>query len=471
MDQAALDKAAKLLQRLDGVFEEGGEFASFKDRLKALEGLSSSVDGLAWVNETLKGFDPTEFKERYEELREGQISLRRQIRQNRGGLYISGIEDAAEDFSFLKAIIASYTRNWKNAGFEKEVIDQVREKHFSKAAHVAGDDESARNFIPDQVIPDIIEAIYTKSTMIDLAGDGRTLMSVLDGLTGGNVRVPRFDGGTIAYWIGEEDDYAESQVSTGDMTLEPNKLGVLVRITDTMQRLQGYGFDRLLRNDMVRAAAKKIDWTALLGTGGDHMPLGAFYHPSIPVWSASDGEGYANQAALIAATTNVNGAELDFDGFDNMQLYLEEDDVDVEPFSVSCPRYYRRLRQQKVEHWDGQTSQMAYLLGAPMIPSSRLKELIGDYGTTTQIPSNANAGLGILPKADTTNDGKCTGLLTGDLSEMLFGRWAGIEIVDDGGRGTGFISDHTYIKLRMYADIGYRQTRRLMTCLDAVVRD
>jgi len=473
MDQAILEKAATLLQRLDGFFDEGGEFPTVKDRLKAIEGLAEKVEGLEWTDK-LKDFDPTSIEEKYEQLKAGQTSIRRQIQNSKGGLYVSGIEDYAEKFNMMKAVIAVKTGNWSQAGLEKELIDQVREKHFvGKQSHIAGDDVLGGNFIPDQVIPDIIEAIYTRSAMIDLTGDGQTRMSVLDGLTGGNVRVPKFDGGTIAYWIGEEDTYAESQVATGDMTLQPHKLGVLVRITDTMARLQSYGFDALVRNDMTRAAAKKIDYTALLGTGGNNMPLGLFHEPNVRVFAAEDGNGYANDAALLAGvgSNGLAGAELDFDSLDDMLLYLEEDDIDVEAQWMSSPRFFKRLRRQKVDHYTGQATNQAYLLGAPMIPDSRLREVIGDYGKTTQMASNQNPGLGIIAKEGTTNDGKCTGIAGGDFTEMVFGRWSGIEIEDDGGRGTGFTSDHTYIKLRMYADIGYRQTRRLIKCYDAKVRD
>jgi HK97 family phage major capsid protein len=472
-ENVLLEKAAVLLQQLDGFFDSDGEFKTMQSRLKALEDMKGLVDGLGWL-EKLKDFDPSAIEERYEKLHEGQKSLQTAIRKSKHGFYIPGVEDLADDFGVLRMMNAIHSGNWSNAGFEKELIDQVKAKYgdriFDKQSQIAGDDNLGGNFIPDQVIPDVIQAIYTKSAFFALDGNGETRMSVLDGLTGGNVKVPKFAGGLIAYWIGEEDEYAESQTRTEDVTLQPHKLGILVRLTDSMRKFQGFGFEKLLRNDMIRAAAKKIDWTCMWGTGGNNMPLGLAHNPDVRHFIAADNTGYANKAAAEAAGTS-DGAPFDFDMLDEMQLYMEEDDVDIEtPSWVSSPRAWRYLRKQKVDHYTGQSTNQAYLLGAPMIPDSRLRELIGDYGKTTQISAAGDAGAGVLTAASTDQDGKCTSVVGGQLSEMVFGRWAGIEIEDDGGRGAGFTSDHTYMKLRMYGDIGYREPRAQIVCLDAQVR-
>ena len=259
--------AAELLDKLNGLFEGEDSLPKTIDRVKLL----------AEEVEELKGLNLDKTVEEFDKLKATQETLKRMIKSSKSGLYVPGLEDEAEKFSFLRAMVAVRTGDWNNAGFEKEVFDNVR----TKASHVVGDDSTGGYFVPDQIIPEVIAAIYTASVFINLSGDGTTLISVVDGLVGGNVKIPKFDGGTIAYWIGEEDDYAESITSMGDVTLNPKKLGVLIRITDTMRRLAGFGFETLLRNDMIRAAAKRLDWTIPYGRGTADMPRGIMHHREI----------------------------------------------------------------------------------------------------------------------------------------------------------------------------------------------
>ena len=58
----------------------------------------------------------------------------------------------------------------------------------------------------------------------------------------------------------------------------------------------------------------------------------------------------------------------------------------------------------------------------------------------------------------------------GNLSEVILGRWGGIQLTDDQGKGKGFTTDHIYIKMRMWVDVGIRQPRAIVWCPDATVR-
>ncbi len=321
--------------------------------------------------------------------------------------------------------------------------------------------------MPGCAIPDVIQAIYTKSVFINLSGEGTTRVSVLDGLMGGNVKVPKFDGGLIAYWIGEEDDYAESQVKVGDVSMNPRKLGILVRLTDAMRRFQSYGFETLLRNDMSRAAAKKLDWTIAYGRGTDDMPKGIVNY-DIKFYQAETGNTLTRAEA--EAFADWDGGTLDFDGLMDMELALQEDDIDLDSSQawISCPRFFKNLKQLKVAHYTGQTDEKAYLLGAPFISDAALTGIIGAWDWSNQIPNNNLPGESPDFQTDSVTQ-KYTDVFGGNLSNVLLGRWSGIEVEDDDGKGMGFTSDHTYLKLRMYADVSVRQERSLIMCPDAQV--
>lgn len=455
-------KFAELVEKFNGLFEGDDSLPTTIDRVKTL----GSQLGV------LEGLDLPKVVEEVDRLRAGQEKLREQIRTAKGRFYVPGIED--EEFSMLKAFVAMKTGKWAGAEKEKEILDAVREKRqqvLSKTAAGAqnvGDDELGGYFVPDQVIPDVIQAIYTKSVWINLVGEGTTRVSVLDGLVGGNVKVPKFDGGLIAYWIGEEDEYAESQTKMGDVTMNPRKLGILVRLTDAMKRFSSYGFETLLRNDMARAAAKKLDWTIMYGRGTDNMPKGIVFY-DIKFWRAENGTVLTRAEA--EAVSDWDGGTLDFDGMQDMELALQEDDIDLDGSHtwISAPRHFKNLKQLKVSHYSGQTTEKSYLLGAPYLSDAALTGVIGPWDWSNQIPNNNIPGESPGFASDSTTE-KYGDVFGGNLSNVILGRWSGIEIEDDGGMGKGFTSDHTYLKLRMYADVSIRQERSLIMCPDAQLR-
>jgi HK97 family phage major capsid protein len=460
-------QVAELLEKFNGLFEGDDSLPTTISRVKVLQEEFKE----------LKGLNLTTVVQEVEKIRAGQEKLIKQIRSSKRGFYVPGIED--EEFSMLKAFIGIKTGKWKGCEREHEILNAVRSKRSEVLAKAAagsqnvGDDELGGYFVPDQVIPDVIAAIYTRSVFINLSGEGTTRVSVLEGLIGGNVKVPKFDGGLIAYWIGEEDAYAESQVSVGDMTMNPKKLGILVRLTDAMRRFQSYGFENLLRQDLIRAAAKKLDWTIAYGRGTDDMPKGIVHHQGIKIFSAEQGKIYT-QAQVAAGSSPLDdwdGGELGFDGLMDMELALEEDDISLDDSHtwISSPRFFHELKQMKIETTENQTDQFMYLMGAPYIPDSRLSGIIGPFDKSTQIPSDNLPGESVDGATDSTAE-KYTDVFGGNLSNVVLGRWSGIEIEDDDGKGAGFTSDHTYLKLRMYADVGIRQERAIIVCPDAKVR-
>lgn len=390
---------------------------------------------------------------------------------------VPGVED--EDFSILRACMGVKRGSSKaafeaaGAGKEWEIMDAVRNS-MTKAGQTVGVDGQGGFFVPDQVMPDVIAAIYSRAAFIDLAGDGQTAISVIDGLIGNTVTIPKAEGGCIAYWIGEEDEYAESKMGVGVLSMTPKKLGVLTKITAEMRRFQSAGFENLLRQDMVRALAKKLDHTVAYGTGTDNTPRGICALKGVQVWDAAAKKSYSGLAAARAGVADWAPAELTFDGLDEMRGVLEDADIDPDEGgsyrTISHPRYMRRLRQLKIQNFTGQSANQPYLLGAPMLKDSTIEAIIGQFGKTTQVRTKQKPGSSIA--GDTTETELKSGdVFTGNMSEIVLGRWSGIEIEDDDGRGTGFARDETNIKMRMFADVGHRQDKAIVVCPNAIMRD
>lgn len=442
-----------------------GEMEALQNHYTDMKGM---VDELKKSNE---GFEDIDFKEvvnRLEKQEAGFERIQKQIRSNRNGISVPGLEDEnISKFSMLRAIaVVQYPklRDSKDFGYEWEIMKQHREA-VSKAQNV-GIDSDGGFFVPDQMIADVIQKIYTKTNLISLDGEGTTLVSVLDGLTGSPVKIPKFNGGALAYWIGEEDEYVSSQANVGQLSMQPRKLGVLLELTEEMRKFQSFGLDALLRRDMIKAAAIKLDWTLLYGQGTDNAPRGVANLTDINQYSAELGDVYD-----VASLADAAGAELTFDDLDNMQGILEDNDYDQdESWRFVFPtRYARRLRQSKVSHFSGQTSEKGYLLGSPMLNEEQLATITGPFVKTTQIPTTNLPGE-TKGWATTSTDEEFGDVFAANWNEVLFGRWGtGIEI-ETGQSDDDFVRDKGKIKLRLYGDVGHRQTAGIVMCPDARMR-
>lgn len=482
-EQAAKEQQmAKLLGTLEEMLGPTG-VTGMVERIKAIE---TRV-------EALKGLDPSKVLESLEALKTGQQKVADAIRRSRNGGYFSGIEDVAKDFSILRACVGfkrfgaigkkGAEERWKDGGFGDtfEVLHQSHEKMletYQKAGIRAGDDSSMGSFIPDQLLGDIIAAVYTKSVFINLEGaEGETSISVIDGLQGLNVRVNQFKGGMVAYWLGEEDVLAESVVKSSDKTMNAKKLGIMARITEEMFQFGGYGWERFFRNDMIRALAKKLDLTMAYGRGGSNVPLGMAFTPGINLYSAQSGkfETWSPGVTNLANTTNFQadwqGAELNFDALDNMDLISEEVDRDQDEThkTISGRRFFKRLKQIKVDNYSTQAGVRApYLIGMPMLPDARLAEIIGPFGKTNQIKTQKpGASIG-APSA--TGTVSTQDVFRGNLGSFVLGRWGnGLLISDDGGQGVGFASGATLVKATAWFDTFARYPEDITLCPDAKV--
>jgi len=427
------------------------------DRFSTMENSQKEMKAtIEKQNERLAQYEKLDIKsllEEIERLKEGSSQIRRAIRRSRTGLYVPGIEDV-DNFSLIRAIVSAKTSG-KVYGESSEwkIMQEAREK----AGQSLGTDAEGGWFVPDQVIPEVIEAIYRRSVLINLAGDGTSRVTTLDGLTGGRVRIPKFKKGTVAFWQGEGDATTISNVNTGEVTMTPKKLAVLAKMTEEQMRFSAYGFEALLRQDMVRAAAQELDRTVLFGKGNDNEPRGIVNLANVQKFWAETGS--------TTKPASPVGGLLDWTGLSKVDLLIEEQDLEFDGSfaTISSPAFFRHIAMLRNLNFAGQASTSAgYIAGLPPVTQARLADLIGSFGKTNNISS----------VKDFNSVLKFTDVFRGNFSEILLGRWSGLEIVtDDGMSGDNFIRDVRLIKLRLWADIGSRHDEAIVWVQDAQARE
>jgi hypothetical protein len=102
----------------------------------------------------------------------------------------------------------------------------------------------------------------------------------------GRIQFPKLTGGATANWVGEAAGIAESQPNTGNLDLQAKKVAIFVKLNNELLRFASPSAEALVRMDMARVAALKVDLGMLEGTGGTQIK-GLITYPDITTHVAS----------------------------------------------------------------------------------------------------------------------------------------------------------------------------------------
>lgn len=123
----------------------------------------------------------------------------------------------------------------------------------------------------------LVETELLSGSFIDLLRNASALdqagATVLTGLTG-MVAIPRQSGAATAYWVAESGAPTESQQTVDQVTMQPRTVAAY---TDYSRRLliqSSIDVENMVRSDLAKVLALKIDYAGLYGTGTNSEPLG-----------------------------------------------------------------------------------------------------------------------------------------------------------------------------------------------------
>jgi len=341
---------------------------------------------------------------------------------------LPGLEDEKTKFSFFKAIRAIKSGNWDDAGFEKEVFDNTRKRAM---AALSG---TGTYIVPTIYIAELIEMFQAESVLI------RSGATVLSDLQGTPVNIPKQTAASTAYWVGENQAITDSELTLGQISLTPKKVGALVKLSNTLLRLSNPSAEALVRRDIALSLALKIDVAGLRGTGGANQPTGI----------ANIG-GSLNTVAI-----GTNGGDLSFDNLIDMEYELAADNALRGNLGyVFHPAIRRKLLKLKVAQYSGDTAG-AYIISP--ISERVLQDWLGyKYAMTTQVPINL-----------TKNEGTAlTEVYFGNWAELIIGQWGGMEIMASQETSDAFEKDQTWIRILQEVDVGVRHDQSFCLISDA----
>ena len=202
------------------------------------------------------------------------------------GAEIGLTEKEAKSFSFMRAIRAQMPNasaaERADAGFELE-CSRAAEKLYGKTAQgilIPADVLNQRTFATTTPVggpgSHLIETQLLAGSFIDILRKKAWLMgraTTLGGLVG-NIDIPRQNGSTSAYWVGEGADATASDPSVDQISFSPNTLAGRTEITRRLMKQATPDAENLVRNDLLRVMALEIDRAGIYALGSANQPQG-----------------------------------------------------------------------------------------------------------------------------------------------------------------------------------------------------
>ena len=339
-------------------------------------------------------------------------------------------------FSFIRAIRASATGDWREAGYEREVSDEIARqsgrtpKGFFAPASAWGQ----RNLIAgtdadggylkgtDHLGSEFIEALRGR---LVTAGLGARIMSGLKG----DISIPKLSAGVSAAFVGEGSAVAEVNQTFAAVTLAPKTLGAFTDISRKLMAQSDPSAEAVVRDDLLNAVAAKLEDVTIEG-GGSNEPTGITQTSGIGSVAIGTNGGAPTWASAVNLVKEV---EIDNAALTNNLAYLTNPKVKAKLSSTAKGSGDSVMIMEAP--WDR-------LYGYPM-------------GITTHVPSDLTKG---------STSGTCSAIIFGDFSQLMLAFWSSPDVLVD--PYTGGSAGNTRVIVLQDVDVAVRHAQSFAACLD-----
>ena len=191
-------------------------------------------------------------------------------------------------YSLGRMVQAQVTGDWRKAGFEREMNDEIakqvgrdaegiyvpdfawqqRGPLSTAATGATGSEVVFDDFVPTAHRGDMfIEALRAQQV---LSGLGATYMT---GLTG-RIKMPKMATGANAAFVEELGDVTDGAGTDGGVTLQPRTMGAFVDLSRLLMMESVPAIEQVIRDDLLRSAADRTEFHAIQGSGSSGQPTG-----------------------------------------------------------------------------------------------------------------------------------------------------------------------------------------------------
>jgi HK97 family phage major capsid protein len=384
-----------------------------------------------FINASLKGQADkgVEYENAVADLKAKVEELQRNLAPNT--VSVPGVNEVKENFSWSKALYGIHTGDWDHVPFEKEVFDTTR-----KTAMETGTGTLGGYIVPVEYSAEIIEMLLAR-TVLDKLGISK--MTNLTGL----FEMPKQTGGATAYWVGENSDITESNLTFGMITAQPKQVAALVKTSDRLLRMSNPSVETVIKRDIALALALKTDLGGLRGSGTSTQPRGVANTTGI------------NTVYASATSSAGNGGNISFDVLNDMEYALEEDNALFGELGYAWhPCIRRNLQKLKVAQYSGDTA--GEYIVQPVTQDQLKAWLSYPFQATTQIPTNLTQNAG----------SNLTESYFGNWQELFMFLWGGIQIAVSNQTSDAFQKVQTWVRIIQDVDFAVRHPESFCICPD-----
>ena len=206
------------------------------------------------------------------------------------------------EYSMLRAVDAAITGDWRKAGFEREMSQEMARTYGRQPRGIfvpfgqiqsrvmsTGGSTTGQALVPT-MHSGFIEMLRNSARVLEA---GATVMRGLQG----NVDIPRQTAGATAEWVAEDGAVTPSDMSFNSVTLTPKTCGALLSWTRRMTHSSVPEMESLARADLAAQIGLAMDRAALHGLGSSNQPTGIYAASNVN--SVSMGGGVPTFGKLI----------------------------------------------------------------------------------------------------------------------------------------------------------------------------
>lgn len=391
------------------------------------------------------GKSPDDFRQFVLEFKWGKTGNIREV-QDTPDLGLT--EKEARSYSFLRAMNAAASGDWKQAGFEMEcsraMADKLkRDPQGFFIPHDVMTIDGKRDYVSigltnhtgeKTVATDLLAGSFIEmlrnSMMVKQMG-ARTLAGLV-----GDIAIPRQTGGATAYWLTEDQNSTDSVQAFDQLTMTPKTISGQTQVTRKLLMQSSIDVENLIRQDLATTLALAIDVTALHSDGTGNRP-----------------KGIVGTSGIATVALGANGLAPAYANIVDMETEVAVDNALFGSVGYLTNAKVRgKLKKTFINTTGGETPVWQKGEGPGWGEMNGYRA-----GVSNQVASNLTKG---------TSSGVCSAIFFGNWADLLIGMWGGLDVIVDPYSG----SSSGRIKVVMFQDLDMliRHPESFSVILDAL---
>ena len=355
---------------------------------------------------------------------------------------VDDFSTACNQFSLVRAIQASASGDWSNAGREREINQEIQHQTgkrttgflvpnsgWASRAFTVGTASAGGNLVATDLLADSFVDVLRRRLVI--AEMGATMLPGLQG----NVAIPRRTTSSTSYWFGADnsDAITESTGAIDQVTMSPKTVGCYSKFSRLMQLQATPEIEQLTRADFVALLADAIDSAAINGSGSSNQPLGIL-----------------NTSGIGTVAGGTNGAAPTLDNLLDLKKAVAVSNADVGTAGfITNAKVEGTLAKLKDSNGSYHLTPYGTEIGNSQIAGRQLQ-------VTNNVPGNLTKGSG-------TN---LSAIVYGNFSDLLIGMWGSLEILVD--PYTDFAKGTVGVRALQSIDIAVRHPESFAAMKDVI---